>query len=132
MPQFRHPVPVLSFGAESANKTSAEFQILPGEDDKEIDAQTQWSVVFDVQQAGGASGPTTDAVLETSVDRQRWVPVASMTQLTANGWRTERKDASALLTYVRARTTVGGGTPPDHNGKIWLCATAPFQLRYLG
>ena len=43
--------------------------------------------------------------------------------------QTEFKEVEALGAYVRAKTTLGGGTKPNHTAKVIVACTHPFTLQ---
>lgn len=59
--------------------------------------------------AASGTTPSLTVILETSPDNSTWTTLATYTAATAPG--TERKVASALDRFVRARWTVSGTTP---------------------
>lgn len=110
-------------------QTGSTYAVLPQDGDKLNDAQQGWHAFFDLTQSGGATSPTTDAILETSHDGTNWVEVVKATQLTQDGEGHEFKAISALGPYVRAVTAVGGATAPNHTATVKLASNGPFRLK---
>lgn len=110
-------------------QTGTTYAVLPQDGDKLNDAQQGWYAFFDLTQSGGATSPTTDAVLETSHDGTNWVPAVSATQLSQDGEGHEFKAITALGPYVRAITAVGGATAPNHTATVKLASNGPFRLK---
>lgn len=115
--------------AASEDQTGSTYAVLPSDADAQNDAGQGFRAFFALTQSGGVTSPTTDAVVETSPDGTNWVTVASATQLTSDGSGTSFVDIAALAGFVRARTTLGGATNPDHTAKIVLVSNGPFRLR---
>lgn len=104
------------------------YRVQPIDADHVKDTEQEYRVLLFAQQTGGATSPTTDVRLETSVDKARWVNVAAATQLTQDGSVTEIKSPTALGPFVRAVTQLGGGTKPNHKAKVTLLSNAPFKV----
>ena len=129
---FRFLRPLLVFTeAGDADQTGTTYKLTPGESDPINDSAQLFKVFIDASQAGGATSPTVDVVIETSHDGQSWVPVASATQLTADGSAHELKDLLALGPFVRARSVLAGGTKPDHTAVVKLASNGDFKLEAL-
>ncbi|MFH1466429.1 MAG: hypothetical protein ABIO70_18745 [Pseudomonadota bacterium] len=129
MALFRNVHTLLSVAeATDEGVTGEKKRIVPNDGDGVPDNAQAFRVFFDLSQEGGADTPTTDAVLETSHDGTAWVQAAKATQLTTNADGHELVEAAALGPWVRARTTLGGGTPPDHKATVVLASSAPFRL----
>ena len=75
---------------------------------------------------------TTNAQVQTSHDGVNWVAAVSATQLAANGAVHEFKDIAALGPYVRAVSTLAGGTLPNHTIVVKLASNGPFRLVVAG
>ena len=129
MSLYRHISTLLS-QTEAANtaKTGSSFVIIADESDGVNDTQQSFKAFFDVTQSGGATSPTTDVHLQTSHDGTNWVNVVSATQLTADGAVHEFKDVSAIGPFVRAVSSLGGGTAPNHTVTVKLASNGPFRL----
>ena len=84
-----------------------------------------------VYQSGGASSPTSQIKIQTSPDNVNWVDNVESTQLTATGDKAETKSHATLpiLRYVRAVTTLGGGTNPNHTSEVRIISNGPFRLK---
>lgn len=117
--------------ASNVAVTGDKKRIVPLDADGVADKDQAFRVFFDLTQEGGADSPTTDAYLETSHDGTSWVQAAKATQLTTNAAGHEFAEVAALGPWVRARTALGGGTPPNHTAKVVLASTAPFRLSSL-
>jgi hypothetical protein len=129
MALFRNTRTLLTLSEASAEAAvSAKQRVIPTDGDTVADHQQLWRVFFDATQEGGADAQTTDVMLETSHDGESWIKVASSTQLTADGSTHDLKEITALGPWVRARTELGGGTPPSHTAKVVLASTSPFRL----
>ena len=130
MPAFRHVHTVLAMTeAKTENQAGSALRLSTGETDRDTDTEQLFRVFFDVEQSGGASSPTTDAVLQTSHDGSSWFTLVGATQVTSSTTTHEWKDVPAIGPWVRATTTLGGGTKPSHTVKVKLTSTAPFKLR---
>ena len=123
-----HTLLEVTTGTDQA-QTGTHYAVLPLDGDKLGDAQQGWYAFFDVTQSGGATGPSTDAILETSHDGQNWIEVVKATQLMADSETHEFTAIAALGPYVRAVTAVGGTTPPTHTAIVKLASNGPFRLR---
>ena len=129
MPSFRHVRTVLAMSkAKTENQSGETLRLVPGEGDGVNDTSQLFRVFFDVVQSGGASSPTTDVSLETSHDGSSWIKLVGSTQVTADATTHEWKEVTCVGPYVRATTTVGGGTKPSHQVTVKLASTAPFKL----
>jgi len=129
MSLHRHTATLLEVTeATSEDQTGSTWAVLPSEGDGVADPSQGFGVFITATQDGGATSPTTDVTVETSVDGDNWVEVASATQLTADGTQTEMDTIDNLGPYVRATTTLGGGTAPDHTVSVVLTSDAPFKL----
>ena len=60
MPQFRHPMTLHAFNQSDADQNGVTYQLVPSDQDAEVDAQSAWSAVFSVTQSGGAASPTVE------------------------------------------------------------------------
>ena len=130
MPAFRHQHDVLAMSeAKGEAQTGHTLRLSPSEGDAVNDTSQLFRVFFDVQQIGGASSPTTDVSLETSHDGSSWFKLVGATQVTSETTMHEWKEVTAVGPYVRATTTLGGGTKPTHKVQVVLSSTAPFKLR---
>ena len=114
--------------AASADQTGDTLAILPESCSGDGDGTPEFAVFFDATQAGGATSPTTQVHLQTSHDGEAWITVASSTQLTADGEKHELVELDSLGPLVRAITTLGGGTKPNHTAKVVLASCGPFRL----
>lgn len=129
MALFRNVRTLLSVSESTAEPVAGEKKrIVPNDGDGVPDHAQTFRVFFDLVQAGGAESPTTDAFLETSHDGATWVQAAKATQLTGDGEKHELVEVTALGPWVRARTALGGATPPGHTVTVVLASTAPFRL----
>ncbi len=124
---------LLAVAATAEDQTGSTYQVLPASEDAVQDGDHGIQVYFGLTQSGGATSPTAQAKLQTSLDKTNWIDVVSSTQLAADGSKYETKDATnaavPLLTYVRAVTVLAGGTKPSHTADVRLVASAPFRLK---
>ena len=126
---FRHIKTLLEVSeAQDTDETGSSYVIAPSASDSVEDHSQAFRVFFDATQANGATSPTTDVHLQTSHDGTNWFTIHSATQLTADGSLHEWEQVTALGPYVRAITTLAGGTNPDHTAKVVLASTSPFSL----
>ena len=129
MSVFRYSATLLDVStAVNTNQEGDEYVVLPSDADGAADHQQTFMAFLHATQDGGATSPTTDVSLQTSSDGENWVEVAATTQLSANGSVDELDSVAGLGRYVRAQTTVAGGTAPDHTAKVILVSDAPFSL----
>lgn len=114
--------------ATATGQTGTSYTVVPADGDGVSDSGQTFRVFLFAGQSGGATTPTTVVKLETSPDGNTWVEAATSTQLQADGNVGEFKSVTALGPYVRARSILGGGTPPSHTAKVVLVSDAPFRL----
>ena len=93
------------------------------------EGELAFKVWFDLTQSGGATSPTTKAVLQTSHDGEKWADVVESTELTADGALSEWKGVADVGPYVRAVTVLGGATLPNHTADVYLLSHNPFKLK---
>lgn len=117
--------------AVATDQTGNTYRIESSAEDGVRDHEQDYQVYYYGSQSGGASSPTSQLVLQTSPDNENWYDVSESTELTADGSKAETKDVSGapLLRYVRAKTTLGGGTKPNHTCEVRLVSNGPFRLR---
>lgn len=118
--------------ATATGQTGTSYTVVPADGDGVADSSQTFRVFLFGSQSGGATTPTTVVKLETSPDGTTWVEAATSTQLQADGNVGEFKSVTALGPYVRARSLLGGGTPPSHTAKVVLVSDAPFRLIKVG
>lgn len=116
----------------SSPQTGTSYKVKGyGGDDTPEYAQTI-QVYFKTTQSGGATSPTVQAKLQTSMDNTNWIDLVSSTQLTADSTKVETKDHSTTSTplckYVRVITALGGGTAPNHTVTAYLISDGPLKL----
>lgn len=129
MSVHRHKVTLLDVATPLATgHTGTSYTVVPADGDRVNDVGQTFRVFLIATQAGGASTPTTVVKLDTSPDRNIWIEAASSTPLQADGSIAEFKSITALGPYVRARTLLAGGTPPNHTVKVVLVSDAPFRI----
>ena len=117
--------------AVATNQTGTTYRIESNAEDGVKDHEQDFQVYFYGNQSGGASSPTSQMVLQTSPDNVNWYDVTASTELTATGDLAETKDVDGapLLKYVRAKTTLGGGTNPNHTCEVRLVSNGSFRAR---
>ena len=117
--------------AVAVNQTGNTYRIESNAEDGVKDHEQDFQVYFYGNQSGGASSPTSQMVLQTSPDNVNWYDVTASTELTATGDLAETKDVDGapLLKYVRAKTTLGGGTNPNHTCEVRLVSNGSFRAR---
>ena len=127
---------ILNVGTSNQDATGSIYEVVPASEDPTQDGDHGFQVYFSLSQSGGATSPTVQAKLQTSLDKTNWIDVVMSTVLNQDGPKVETKDAASaavpLLTYVRAVTVLAGGTKPNHNADVRLIASAPFRVRKAG
>jgi hypothetical protein len=130
MALFRHLRTLLAVSEATAEAQAGKtYAVLPSDGDGVGDHQQSWRAFIDISQSGGDTSPTTDCELQTSHDGKSWITAAKATQLTEDGEGHELKELSALGPYVRAVTTLGGGSAPNHKVTVKLASTGPFSTQ---
>ena len=130
MALFRHLRTLLTVSeATDEAQTGKTYAVLPSDGDSVGDHQQSWRAFIDISQSGGDTSPTTDCALQTSHDGDSWITAASATQLTGDGEGHEMKELAALGPFVRAVTTLGGGSNPSHTVTVKLASTGPFSTQ---
>lgn len=124
---------ILNVGTTNQDATGSIYEVVPASEDPTQDGDHGFQVYFSLSQSGGATSPTVQAKLQTSLDKTTWIDVVMSTVLNQDGPKVETKDAASaavpLLTYVRAVTVLAGGTKPNHTADVALIASAPFRVR---
>lgn len=115
--------------ATNEDQEGDTYAIIPQEQDNSASELPRYRIWIVVTQTGGASSPTTDCTVQTSPDGTNFALVTSSTQVTTATTQTEFKEVEALGAYVRAKTTLGGGTKPNHTAKVIVACTHPFTLQ---
>lgn len=117
--------------AVATDQTGDTFRIETSGEDGVHDHEQDFQVYFKATQEGGASSPTSQIKIQTSPDGESWVDGVESTELTTDGSKVETKGSTVLplLKYVRAVTTLGGGTKPNHTCEVRIVSTAPFRAR---
>lgn len=132
MKLYKH-MAILLLVSEAVNtdQEGSTYRVETSAEDGVFDTDQDYQVYFHATQEGGAESPTSQITLQTSVDNQRWVDVVQSTQLTADGEKTENKThaTACLCRYVRAVTTLGGGTKPNHTCEVRLVSNGAFRAR---
>jgi len=112
--------------AVNSNQTGSKHVILEG---NHGDTELAFKVWFDLTQAGGATSPTTKAILQTSHDGVSWADIVESTQLTADGALSEWKVATDIGPFVRVVTVLGGATLPNHTAAVYLLSHNHFNTK---
>lgn len=129
MSVHRHKATLLEVAdATATDQTGTSYAVVPADGDGVSDVGQTFRVFLVASQSGGATSPTTVVKLDTSPDGTTWIEAATSTQLTTDGNVAEFKSITALGPYVRARTLLAGGTPPNHTAKVVLVSNAPFRI----
>lgn len=117
--------------AVATDQTGTTYRIETNSEDGIPDTEQDFQFYFYGSQSGGASSPTSQIKIQTSPDNVNWVDNVESTQLTADGDKAETKSHSTLplLRYVRAVTTLGGGTNPSHTCEVRILSNGPFRLK---
>lgn len=117
--------------AVSTDQTGNTYRVETNAEDGVQDHEQDFQVYFYGSQSGGASSPTSQMVLQTSPDNERWYDVTESTELTADGEKAETKDVNGapLLRYVRVKTALGGGTKPSHTCEVRLVSNGSFRCK---
>lgn len=127
---FRYQRTVLAVTtATNEDQTGDTYAVLPNEELGEAAEPPSYRVWFILTQSGGASSPTTDCVLQGSPDGTNFATLKSATQVTTSTTSVEWKELEGLSAYVRVKSTLGGGTKPNHALKVVLASTRPFKLQ---
>lgn len=116
--------------AVDTNGTAYRVETQPGTEVDEAELDVRFYVAW--TQAGGATSPTSQVIIQHSPDGTSWVNLVSGTQLTADGSQAQVLDSTtiALMPYVRAILDVGGGTAPNvTNIAAYILSNAPIVLR---
>ena len=129
----RNIATLLTVGPTNQDVSGNIYEIVPASEDSTQDGDHGFQVYFSLNQSGGATSPTVQAKLQTSLDKTNWIDVVMSTVLNQDGPKVETKDATSaavpLLTFVRAVTVLAGGTKPNHTADVALIASAPFRVR---
>jgi hypothetical protein len=126
---FRHSSVLLAFASIAAGQNGASYYVRGNQSDDVRDNGQGFAVAFELSQSGGATSPTTDAKLQTSLDGTVWEDVVVATQLTSSVTTLEIVQVAVpIYRLIRAITTVGGGTPPSHAGNLYLISNGNFSL----
>lgn len=123
---------LLDSGEVTDSVTGSVYNIVPQDQDQTADHEMSVGVYLHTTQSGGATSPTTDLVVESSGDGTLWVPVASATQLAADGAKNELDEVALIGPFIRVRLVLGGGTKPTATGKAMLACAGLFSLRKVG
>ena len=117
--------------AVATDQTGNTYRIETAAEDGVKDHEQEFQFYFYGNQSGGASSPTSQIKIQTSPDNINWVDNVESTQLTATGDKAETKGHATLplLRYVRAVTTLGGGTNPNHTCEVRIISNGPFRLK---
>ena len=117
--------------AVNTDTTGDAYRIETSSEDGIYDHDQDYQFYFNATQSGGASSPTSQVKIQTSPDGESWMDTVESTELTADGSKVETKSTTTLplMKYVRAVTTLGGGTKPHHAVEVRILSTAPFRAR---
>ena len=129
---YKHMATLLAVTtAVATSQTGHTYRIETSNEDGVKDHEQDFQIYFYGSQSGGASSPTSQLKIQTSPDNVNWVDNVESTQLTATGDMAENKSHATLplMRYIRAVTTLGGGTNPDHTCEVRLLSTGPFRLK---
>lgn len=118
--------------ATNTAQTGTSYKVSGTYGDDVAEFQQNVHVYFAATQTGGATSPTTQIKLQTSMDNTNWIDLVSSTQLTADSSKYETKDHSTpstpLCKYVRAITVLGGGTVPNHTATVMLISDGALKI----
>ena len=129
---YKHMATLLLIStAVAAEETGPTYRIDTNAEDGVKDHEQTFQVYFYNSQSGGASSPTSQLVLQTSPDNERWYDLVESTELSADGEKIESKDVNGapLLRFVRVRTALGGGTKPHHTAEVRLLSNGSFRCK---
>ena len=117
--------------AVSDDQVGDTYRVETSSEDGVHDHDQDYQFYFKATQSGGASSPTSQIKVQTSPDGENWVDLVESTELTAEGTKVETKSTTTLplLKFVRAITSLGGGTKPHLACEVRLVSTAPFRAR---
>ena len=122
MSLYRNVLPLLTVNpAVNTAQTGPASSIIPEE------SGGTFKVFMDATQSGGATSPTVAVHIETSHDGVNWISLANVS-LSADGSISDFKDLAKIGPKVRAKTILGGGTPPNHTATVKLASDKPFRL----
>ena len=117
--------------AVNTDQTGDTYRVETSGEDGVLDHDQDYQFYFRSTQSGGASSPTSQIKIQTSPDGDNWVDLVESTELTADGTKVETKSSATLplLKFVRAITSLGGGTKPHQTCEVRIVSTAPFRAR---
>lgn len=125
---FPYTETIYNVTGKTASENGAIYRIVPKRNQDLVNGAFRAFLV--ATQSGGASSPTTDLKVQTSVDGTNWIDWTSVTQLTADGTNEELEGANSqdLGVYVRAVLTLGGGTAPTVAAKVLIASNIKFTV----
>ena len=131
---LRHSSKILDDSTPSdSDAVSNVHTLVPSDIDGLGDGSQKWYAFIVATQSGGATSPTTDVIVETSFDAgTSWATVATGTQLTGDGNKTELVELTALGSYLRVSKKLGGGTKPSSSAVVRLASNGMYQLTDTG
>ena len=117
--------------AVATDQTGNTYRVETSTEDGIPDTEQEFQVYFYGSQSGGATSPTSQVKVQTSPDGAQWADLVESTELTADGDLAEVKTHATLpmLRYLRAVTTLGGGTNPDHTCEVRVVSNGTFRLK---
>lgn len=82
-----------------------------------------------LQQAGGATSPTSRVIIEFSMDGTEWfeTPFDGLS-LNADGSASRSVEMPVAARFVRARLDLGGGTLPTVSARVEIAADGPVNF----
>ena len=117
--------------AVATDQTGSTYRVETSSEDGIPDTEQDFQFYLYGSQSGGASSPTSQITVQTSPDNVHWADLIESTELTADGDLAELRTHATLpvLRFVRAVTTLGGGTNPNHTCEVRLVSNGTFRLK---
>lgn len=127
---FNHNETLYNVTGKTATETGSTYEIVPVKGGVVHQGNQEIHAVVSYTTEGGASSPTMDATIETSVDGTSWYTWGGITQVTTNtsGVQQIYTTSKFFYRYVRAKLTLGGGTAPTTACKVDLVSNGKFKL----
>lgn len=130
---FPNSANLLTTTAVVVTTTGSTYKILGSPRDDVSGAEQEFAFVFEGSQTGGASSPTADLKVQTSIDGSVWHDVCSATQMTSGApavseFKQGAEDVPLVCKYVRAKLTLAGGTNPTTTCSVNIISNGRFTI----